>query len=59
YGLSNKSEAFNRIVHEFGPQMIEPELKERFAKDVLEGTGKWEKKHAFGRKTTLKELDGL
>jgi len=56
-GLNNKSEAFNELVHEFGPKILEPELNEEFAKQVLSETTDWEKKHGFRRKMTLDELD--
>ena len=59
YGLSNKSEAVNKIVHEFGPAVLEPELRDDFAKEVLEGTEAWEKKYKFRRKMTLEELNEL
>ena len=59
YGLPNKSAAFNTLVHEFGPKMVEPELTVEFAQKVLKDTKTWEKKHGFKRKTTLAELEAL
>lgn len=59
YGLPNKSEAFNKIVHELGAKMIEPELREDFARQALAETEAWEKKYGFKRSMSLKELDGL
>ena len=59
YGLPNKSEAVNKLVHEYGKEMLEPELREEFAREVLERTEEWEKKHNFKRKMTFKELDAL
>ncbi|MBI4360500.1 DUF2683 family protein [Candidatus Micrarchaeota archaeon] len=56
-GLNNKSEAFNELVHEFGPKILEPELNEEFAKTVLAETQAWEKKHGSRRKMTLDELE--
>ena len=55
-GLGNKSEALNELVHEFGPKILEPELNEQFAKEVLHETAEWETKHKFKRKMTLDAL---
>lgn len=59
YGLSNKSEAFNKLVRDFGPKILEPELREEFIREVLSGTKEWERKHAFKRKMSLAKLDAL
>ena len=59
YGLNNKSEALNKLVHEAGAGLLEPELREEFVKEVLERTKEWEQKHEFKRKMTFKELDAL
>ncbi len=59
YGLNNKSEALNKLVHEAGTELLEPELREEFVKEVLEGTREWEQKHDFKRKMTLAELKAL
>ena len=59
YGLSNKSEAVNHIIHAAAPEIIEPQVREEFARKVLEDTEEWEKKYKFKRKTTLEELHAL
>ncbi|OIO28087.1 hypothetical protein AUJ16_01675 [Candidatus Micrarchaeota archaeon CG1_02_60_51] len=59
YGLSNKSEAVNKLVHEYGKEMLEPELKAGFADAVLKRNKEWEESGGFKRKMTLKELEAL
>ena len=59
YGLSNKAEAVEKLVHENGMRLIEPELREEFIEEILSGTKEWERKYDFKRKMTLKELDAL
>ncbi|VVB68425.1 Uncharacterised protein [Candidatus Norongarragalina meridionalis] len=59
YGLPNKSEAANRIIREFGPKIIEPEINPEVARHVLKDTAEWERKYNFKRKMTLKELEEL
>lgn len=59
HGLSNKSEALNLIVHEYGPKILEPELKKEAIEKVLRITKNWEAKHPFKRKMSLDQLDSL
>ena len=59
YGLSNKSEAVNYIIHSTAQEIIEPQVREEFARKVLAETAEWEKKYNFTRKTTPKELEEL
>ncbi len=59
YGLSNKAEAVEKLVHENGVRLIEPELREEFIAEIVKGTQEWERKYQFKRKMTLRELDAL
>jgi hypothetical protein len=59
YGLSNKAEAVEKLVRENGVKLVEPELREEFLAEIVNGTQAWEKKYRFKRKMSLQELDAL
>jgi capsid protein len=59
WGLGNKSEAVNFIIHKAAPEIIEPAVREEFARKVMRNTAEWERKFNFTRKTTNEELDEL
>lgn len=58
YGLSNKAEALEKLVHESGPKLIEPELREEFAAKILAESKEWERKGKFKRRSRA-DLDEL
>ena len=59
YGLKDKSEAINRFAEIFGEGFVEKEVKEEVIKDMIKDCEKWERRHKFKRKTSIKELDKL
>ena len=58
YELKDKSQAINKFVELYGPEEVEPEVKEEYVKKILKIEEDYYKKHA-GRKMTGKELDRL
>ncbi len=59
YGLSNKSEALNKLAHDYGRAALEPELKEEFVEEVLRVDRDWRQKHDLKKGMTLEELKNL
>ncbi len=53
---THTNRALNGHVHEFGTNILNPELNEEFAKEILQETAAWEATHKFKRKMNLDEL---
>ena len=58
FGLSDKSEAINKMADIFGDEFVEKEAKEEYVKKILETEEKHMKKYGY-KKMTLKELDKI
>jgi hypothetical protein len=59
YGLSNKAEALEKLIHESGVKLVEPELREEFVAEVLRIDKEHERKYGFKRKRSLAYLHDL
>ena len=55
YGLRDKSEALNKFVQMYGPNEVEPEVKESYVKKILKLEEEHFKKYGY-RKMSLKDL---
>lgn len=58
YDLKDKSTALNRFIETYGPEELEPEVKESYVKKLLEIENAHFKKYG-SRKMSDKELDEL
>jgi len=58
FGLKNKSEALNKFLEMFGPEIVEREVDEEYIKKVINICDRHIKKHK-NKKMTIKELDKL
>ena len=58
YDLSDKSQALNKFIEDYGPNELEPEVKESYVKKLLKIEEEHFKKHGY-RKMSNKELDEL
>lgn len=58
YELKDKSDALNRFVEMYGPEEVEPEVKESYVKKILTVVDDYHKKHG-SRKMSDSELDKL
>jgi len=58
YDLKDKSQAINKFVELYGPEEVEPEVKEEYVKKILKIKEDYYKRHT-GRKMKDKELDRL
>lgn len=57
YGLRDKSEALNKFIEMYGPEEVEPEVKESYVKKILKAEKDYFKKHKGNYKTqSLKDL---
>ena len=57
YGLRDKSEALNKFIEMYGPEELEPEVKESYVKKVLKIEENYFKRHKGNYKTqTIAEL---
>lgn len=59
YDLKDKSEALNRFVEEYGPNEVEPEVKEEYVKKILAIESNYYQKFGHSKKMSDKELDKL
>lgn len=55
YELKDKSDALNRFVELYGPEEVEPEVKDSYVKKILAVVDEHHKKYGY-RHTPLKEL---
>jgi len=58
YDLNDKSQALNKFIGDYGPNELEPEVKESYLKKLLEIEERHFKKYGY-RKMSDKELDKL
>ncbi len=58
YGLRDKSEALNRFIETYGPEEVEPEVKDSYLKKILKIEEEHYKKHP-NRRMNARELDDL
>ena len=59
YELKDKSQALNKFIETYGPNEVEPEVKEEYVKKILKIEEDYYKKHGHSKKMTNKELDDL
>ncbi len=59
FGLRDKAEALNKFADMFGEEFVDKEVKDEVVQEMIEDCRRWEKKHEFKRKMSLKELDEL
>ena len=55
YDLNDKSQALNKFIQDYGPNELEPEVKESYVKKLLRIEEDHFKKHRY-RHTNLKDL---
>jgi len=58
YDLRDKSDALNKFVELYGPNEVEPEVKESYVKKILKIEEEHFKKYGY-RKMSTKELEEL
>lgn len=58
YDLRDKSDALNRFVEMYGPEEVEPEVKDSYVKKILAIADNYHKKYGY-RKMSNEELDKL
>lgn len=59
YELKDKSEALNKFIGDYGPNEVEPEVKEEYVKKILKIEEDYYKKYGHSKKMPEKELDKL
>ncbi len=59
FGLQDKAQALDKFADLFGEEFVEKEIKDEIIMEMIQDCEKWEKKHNFKRKMTLKELNKL
>ena len=57
--LNDKSEALNRFIETYGPNEVEPEVKEEYMKKILKLEEDYYQKFGHSKKMSNKELDEL
>ena len=58
YGLRDKGNALDKFAEMYGEEFVEPEVKEKVIREVIESCDRHIKKYGF-RKMSVKELDKL
>ncbi len=59
YELKDKSEAINRFIGDYGPNEVEPEVKDEYVKRILKIEDEYYKRYGHSKKMSNKELDEL
>ncbi|HIH21341.1 MAG: DUF2683 family protein [Candidatus Diapherotrites archaeon] len=59
YDLKDKSQALNKFIELYGPEEVEPKVKESFVKKILKIEENYFKKYGNSKRMNPQELDEL